>query len=1087
MRHLIAAGLLFMATSVSAVTPLWMRNVKISPDGKTLAFDYKGDIYTVPATGGTATRLTTQPSYESRPVWSPDGSMIAFAGTNAGSSDIYVMPATGGSATRLTFNSANEYPEAFTPDGKEILFSAAIQDPASSSLFPSARLTEVYAVPVGGGRSVQRFAAPAQMISWLPDGKSYLYQDVKGMEDEWRKHHTSSVTRDVWKYDAATGRHTNLTKRGGEDRNPVASTDGHTVYFLSERDGGTFNVFSFDMANPGVVKQITNFGTHPVRFLSQGNDGTMAFTWNGEIYTLSGEGAKPVKVAIDITLDETPEKISAHTQGARDAALSPDGTQLAFVNRGEVFVTSVDHSSTRQITDTPQAERHVIWGGDDRTLIYVSERDGYYNIYTAKIARKDDPNFSNATIVEETRLFDNDGVERTVPSLSPDGKKLAFIEDRNKLMVRDMTTGKVRQLTDGSTNWSRTIGFDTKWSPDSRWIAIEYAHPLHYAYPDIAIINAETGELTDLTNNAYAEGSPQWVMDGNAIMFASERYGLRAHASWGSQQDVFLVFLNKDAYDRYRLSEEDYALLKEVEKASKSKKSGDDKKTDAKGKSDKKADTKDAEKASEPKPIEIDLTDIEDRIVRLTPNSSMLSDAMLSDDGETLYYITSFEGGDDLWKTSLRKDETKRVTKLGGRGSHFERDGKGGIYIMGRNVRKYDPKSDKLTPVSVNATTEIDPAAEREYMLRYVYNEEKNRFYTPDMHGVQWDSLYAAYSRFLPHINNNFDFATMLSELLGELNVSHTGGRYSAPSAPNPTAALGLLFDMTYDGDGMMVEEVIEKGPLDNAHSSVRPGMILTAINGKDITPDTDISTLLEGIAGRKTLLSFKDKAGATVEEVMLPISGARQSQLLYDRWVKARRADVDRLSGGRLGYVHIQGMNDASFRDIFARLLGEYSDKDGVVIDTRWNGGGRLHEDIEVLFSAEKYLTQDIHGHETSIMPSRRWTKPSIMVTGEAQYSNAHGTPWVYSHKKLGKIVGAPVPGTMTSVNWVTMQDPTMVFGIPVVGFRTAEGNYLENTQLEPDVYVINDIDNSIAGEDQQLARAVEVLLNDIDAAKAK
>lgn len=217
----------------------------------------------------------------------------------------------------------------------------------------------------------------------------------------------------------------------------------------------------------------------------------------------------------------------------------------------------------------------------------------------------------------------------------------------------------------------------------------------------------------------------------------------------------------------------------------------------------------------------------------------------------------------------------------------------------------------------------------------------------------------------------------------------------------------------------------------------------------------------------------------------MAPISAGQNNALLYDRWVKARAAEVDRLSNGRLGYVHIQSMGDPSFRQVYSDVLGKYNDREGIVIDVRWNGGGRLHEDIEILFSGKKYFTQEIRGVETCDMPSRRWNKPSIMITCEACYSNAHGTPWVYQHQGLGRIVGAPVPGTMTSVNWVTMQDPTMIFGIPVTGYRLADGSVLENQQLEPDVLVLNNPETVVKGEDLQLKRAVEELLKEIDSKK--
>ncbi|MDE6457648.1 MAG: peptidase S41, partial [Muribaculum sp.] len=240
---------------------------------------------------------------------------------------------------------------------------------------------------------------------------------------------------------------------------------------------------------------------------------------------------------------------------------------------------------------------------------------------------------------------------------------------------------------------------------------------------------------------------------------------------------------------------------------------------------------------------------------------------------------------------------------------------------------------------------------------------------------------------------------------------------------------------------------------------------------------------LFNNIRGKKTLVALCDPAsGKRWEEVVLPVGSGVMSDLLYDRWVKRRAADVDKWSGGRLGYVHIRSMDDASYRTIYADLLGKYVDKDGIVIDTRWNGGGRLHEDIEVLFSGDKYLTQVIRGVDVCDMPSRRWNKPSIMVQCEANYSNAHGTPWVYKHKKLGTLVGMPVPGTMTSVNWITLQDRSLVFGVPVIGYRTAEGNYLENSQLEPDIKVANDPADAVAGEDAQLHRAVTELLRQLD-----
>ncbi len=1078
---LFTAGL-FVPMSMLAVTPLWLRDVSISPDGTEIAFCYKGDIWTVAAKGGSAKRLTSSSSYESNPIWSPDGKKIAFASDRHGNFDVFVMDANGGGTKRLTTNSSSEIPESFGPDGKDVYFSASIQDPASSALFPSSRMTELYAVPVGGGASRQVLGTPALAMSW--GNGFFLYQDTKGMENEWRKHHTSSVTRDIWKYDTKTGKHTNVTAHAGEDRNPVLN--GDKFYFLSERDGGSMNVYEASVSNAANVSPVTSFKTHPVRFLSRSNSGVLCYTYDGEIYTQT-PGGSPAKVAIDVVdeLDEQVEKVRV-TSGAREAVPSPDGKSVAFVYRGEVFVTSVEYSTTKQITKTAEAEGNLAWSPDSKTLYYTSERDGQYNIYKAEMARaNDEANFANATLVNETALFKADGTERQRPMISPDGKKMAFVQDRNKLMVMDLKSNSVKQLTDGSMNPTRTGDVEYSWSPDSKWILLLIDEKQHYPYADVAILNVETGKITNLTNSGYSTEMARWALDGNAIMFATEEFGMRNHASWGSQDDVMLVFLNQDAYDKYQLSEEDYAIRKDMEKSEADKKDKDSSK-DSKSKDKDKDKDKKAEEKS--KDIKVELDGITERVVRLTPMSVNLRDAIITADGEWLYYIAGANNGTQLWKLNLRKDEHKMVSKVdGARGFEQDKDGKN-LFVIGSSINKLDPKTDKMTPVSYSATMTLDHYAERAYMFDYMAREEGARFYNTNMHGVDWKYMTDHYRQFMPHINNNYDFAELLSEILGELNVSHTGGRYSGvySSQSDRTATLGLLYDMTYTGDGLKVDEVLEGGPFNNAKTKVAKGVIIEKINGEEIKAGEDYSAMLNDIAGRKTLVSIYDPSSKNRwDEVVLPISTSKQSDLLYRRWVRQRQADVEKWSNGRLGYVHIKSMADESFRTLYSDVLGKYNNCEGIVIDIRWNGGGRMHEDIEVMFTGKKYLTQEVRGTDVCDMPSRRWNKPSIMLMCEACYSNAHGTPWVYKHQGIGKLVGAPVPGTMTSVNWVTMQDPSMIFGIPVVGYRTAEGTYLENDQLEPDVYVLNSPETVVKGEDTQLRTAVETLLKDLDAAK--
>ncbi len=1078
--YLIVCSVLLFTGALKA-DPLWMRYPSISPDGKEIAFSYKGDIYKVPVNGGQAKQITMHEAYDYMPVWSPDGKNIAFASDRNGNFDIYITLSEGGTARRLTTYSGSESPYTFTPDGKYIVFGAKIQAPAISAAYPSGVMSELYRIPVNGGRPEQILASPAENVCFTKDGKQMIYQDRKGQEDRFRKHHQSAVTRDIWLYNMETGKHQPLITDPGEDNYPVLSADNSQVYFLSERSG-TYNVHSFPLNNPGQVTQVTSFKTHPVRFLSIAGNGTLCFFYDGEIYTKTTSG-QPQKIKVNIIEeDKTNNALTLNNKNASGTALSTDGKQVAISMRGEIFVTSVDYKYTKRITNTAAQEDNPSFSPDGKTLVYSSERDGTWNIYTAKNTRPEEPYFFNATVIKEEPLFKSSDTERMLPTFSPDGKEIAFIEDRYKLMVYNLETKKTRLVFDGTKNFDSSGYNNYSWSPDSKWFVIEYTANKHMPYSDIGLISAQGGTITNLTNSGYTNSNPHWVLDGNAISFNSERYGMRNHASWGSLEDVMIIFLNQKAYDKFRLSEDDYKLLKEEEKLKeKDKKSDADKKDTAKKEETKKDD---ADKKKDSKDIVIELKGIEDRIIRLTPNSSQLGDAMLVPEGDKLYYLAAFEKGYDLWSINCRTKETKLEVKGAGNAPLFlDKDGKN-LFLLGRAMQKIGISDGKKTPITYQAEISMDLYAERQYMFDHVCTQEEKRFYVTNMHGVNWPLMKKAYSRFLPYINNNYDFAELLSEILGELNTSHTGGRYRPTDLDNPdvTAQLGLFFSWNYNKDGLLIDEIIEKGPFDTAGSKVKAGCILEKIDGEKILAHQDYYLLLNKKAGKNTLISLYNPATQERwEEVVKPINSGQLNALLYNRWVKQREADVDRLSNGRLGYVHIESMGDPSFRSIYSDILGKFNNKEGIIIDTRYNGGGRLHEDIEVLFSGKKYFTQVIRGQETCDMPSRRWNKPSIMLMGEANYSNAHGTPWVYKYTGIGKLVGMPVPGTMTSVSWETLQDNSLIFGIPIVGYQLPDGSYLENKQLEPDFKIANSPEKLVKGEDEQLEKAVRELLKEL------
>ncbi len=1075
--------MLFSALNASA-SPTWMRYNTISPNGKQIAFSYKGDIYIVNSKGGVAKQITTTADYEYMPIFSPDNKSIAFATNRNGSFDIYIVSVEGGEAQRVTTNSVNESPLAFSKDGKSIIYSAYMQKSAENVQFPSGWITELYSIPTKGGRPTQIVSNPVMNLSLDKNGKSFIYENRTGSENIWRKHHVSSVARDIYQYNAENDTHKKLTTNVGEDRNPIYTPDGE-VLFLSERDGGSFNIYLANLNNMDNPKALTKFKEHPVRFLSQAKDGTICFGYHGDIYTMK-QGQQPKKIDIAITNDTPTQQMSKiNVGGGGSMAMTPSGDQIIYVSRGEIFATTDEYPTTKRITNTAAAENGVTISPDGRTIIYSSERDGKWELYSAEITREQEVNFANATLIKEEKLFKSDSHERLAPQFSPDGKELAFIQDRNKLMVMDIKTKKVRQVTDGSKHIENgDRGFYYQWSPDSKWFVMNIVTNIRAPYSDIAIVSAQGGgEFHNITESAYIDVSPRWVLNGDAILYVSNRYGMRSQASWGSQNDIFLAFLNQKAYDDFNLSKEEKDLRAEEEKlAEKAKKESE---KDEKNKKDKK------NEESQDKSIEIEFNNISDRIVRLTPMSGRISGGMVDPKGEKLYFFAAFEkSGSDLWELNIKSRAMKAIKKgVNGGRMVLSEDGKS-LYILGSSSQKVTLASGSSTPIRTSTTMTFDRAAEREYMFNHVFLQQSKRFYKEDYHGVDLKRLKSEYIKFLPHINNNYDFAEMLSEILGELNVSHTGSGYRAPTKDNAdaTADLGILYDLKYTGDGLKVDEIIEGSPFDKRDSKLKAGMIIEKIDGVEIKKGEDYFVLLNNKRGLNTLISiYNPVTKERWEEVVKPISQGRLSGSMYDRWVKSRQEETERLSGGRLGYVHIRSMDDGSYRTIYNDILGKYNRYDGVIIDTRFNGGGRLHEDVEILFSGEKYLEQYVRGVHYGDMPSRRYNKPSIMITGEANYSNAHGTPWVYQKMGIGKLVGMPVPGTMTSVSWETLQDPTLYFGIPVVGYRTKDGEYLENYQLEPDYKVVNTPEKLNQGSDEQLEFAVKELLKQIDAEKGK
>ena len=1069
-----AALLAASLASFAQQNPLWMRYPAISPDGSTIVFAYKGDIYSVPSQGGEARQLTTNAAFDSYPIWSPDGKKIAFASNREGSMDVYVINANGGAPTRLTTNSGSELPVAFK-DNEHVLFSANVMPTAQSNLFASREFSQVYEVSTQGGRPKLYSVLPMENISINAKGQ-VLYHDCKGYEDKWRKHHTSPITRDIWMLDG--GKYQKLTSFKGEDRNPVWAQDGQSFYYLSEQNG-SFNVYHRNVAS-GKDTQVTHNQKNPIRFLTSSQSGLLCYGYDGEIYTVK-EGAEPQKVNISITTDNAEPSLvrQIRSNGATEIALSPSGKEVAFVMHGDVYVTSVDYKTTKRITDTPQQERNVSFSPDGRALVYASERNGVWQIYQAKIKNASDKNFTYCTDIEEEALT-HSNLTSQYPAYSPDGKEVAFYEDRATLRILNLKSKDVRTVLDGKYNYSYSDGdIWFEWSPDSKWLLCSYIGTGGWNNTDIALVKADGKEVHDLTDSGYSDSNGKWVLGGKAMLFESDRAGYRSHGSWGAEDDAYLMFFDLDAYDRFRMSKEELELA-EANKDVKEKKAEE---KDEKKKEDKqkKAEEKGKTEVEKVKPLELDIDNCRDRIVRLTVNSSRMGDAILDSKGEKIYYQAAFEGGYDLWCHDLKENTTTLMMKnIGGGGFVADKDVKN-LFLCNGGIKKIDLASKQTKGIDFEAPFNYKPAEERQYLFDHIWRQVKDKFYDPNLQGVDWDGYRKVYERYLPYIDNNFDFAEMLSEMLGELNASHTGCRYYPSGASLQTAALGVFLDPNYEGDGLKIQEIIKRGPFAVKKNEVTPGSIIEKIDGTDIKAGEDYNALLDGKVGKNVRLTIKNAKGKRFDLTIKAISQGAQQELLYKRWVDRNRAIVDSVSGGRIAYVHVKAMNSESFRTVYSELLSDKNrNRDAVIVDERHNGGGWLHDDLCTLLSGKQYQEFVPHGKVVGKDPFNKWTKPSCVLICEDDYSNGHGFPWVYKELGIGKLIGAPVAGTMTAVWWETLMDRSLVFGIPQVGCRDMRGTFGENTQLNPDIEVYNSPEDYITGHDTQLIRAVEEMMKE-------
>ncbi len=1061
----LAAVALLTANSLSAQEPLILRQPAINNNATTVAFSYQGDVWTVPVSGGKASRLTIHEAYESNPTFSPDGKQLAFTGNRFGNQDIFVIPTEGGTAKRLTYHSGSDELTGWTQPN-QIMFSTRrefnqIERPA-----------EVYTISPKGGTESRFLDAVAHDPILSPNGRflALVRGDINPVA---RKGYEGSSNRELWLYDTQTKKYQQLSGFKTNDVQPQW-TGNNTLYFLSSADG-EYNLYRHKIDANGKVsaspEKLTNFKQESIRDYDVSADGsTVVFEQNVDLYLMKTTGGTPQKLNVQINADDRFDATEWKTFRSEAEAynVSPNGKLMAFTVRGEVFIKEVDKEESRSVnvSNHPYRDLEPTWLNDS-TLLFTSDRqNGNFDIYLAKSADAKQTNLFKTLkreLIQLTQTLDDE----TGMVVSPDEKQLAFVRGRGTFVVSDIAAdGKLSSPKILSDTWAAPNS--VAWSPDSKYLA--YAQTDLYFNREVLIQAADASmKPVNVSMHPRGDSQPFWSGDGSKLGFISSR-------SVGRSNDVYFVWLKKADWEK---ETQDWKETEEPEEPKK--------------KSDKK----------EVKPIEIDFKDIHERVVQVTSFSGNESNLVISKDGETFYYTTENSNADgrDLYSIKWDGKSLKALTSGGSGVNDVSLDKKGEylFYTRRGSISRLNLKTEKPESLPYMAKMQVNYVAEKEQVFEEAWRTIRDGFYDPKFHGNDWKALHDKYKDRTVYASTTDDFATMFNLMLGELNASHMGMRVPdrAETQRETTGLLGA--EIKPVKGGVEITHVIPDSPADKTVSKLYEGDVITAVNGNAVLENENFHNLLNGLASEKTLLNVKGKNGEEREVAIRLTSSVRTN--LYDEWVDERKNLVDKYSNGKLGYIHIQGMNFPSFEVVEREFTAAGYGKDGIVIDVRYNGGGSTTDYLMTILNYKQHAYTIPRGASENPEKDKlkfseyypigerlvyaAWTGPSIALCNEGSYSNAEIFSHAYKHLGIGKLVGLPTNGSVISTGGKSLMDGSFI-RLPGRGWYTKATN--ENQELGPavpDIIVENDINWIAAGEDKQLKVAVDELLKQIKAQK--
>lgn len=1043
-RSLFAFGLgASLWLSVLAQVPIkFARFPAPSPDGKQVAFSWQGDIWVAPIEGGVARRLTIHPGYDFAPIWSPDGKKIAFTSDRYGSDDVFVLYLDTGVVQRLTYFSGRDRAMGWLPDGSGVIFESRRDwEPYSVSWM-------AYVAPLQGGTPHRLWDVAGAPVALAEDGKRVAFVRRNGIW--WRKGYKGSAQGDIWLGALGSKQFTRLTHTDTPDTWPMWSANGRTLYFLSERDG-TFNLYAMEVATKR-TRPLTHFKEDGVRFPQINARGTcITFEQGMEVWRLDLSSGRLQRISLQVLTQDAlrnPEVVRTFSSNVSEFEITPEGKEVAFIVRGEIFATRFpDGGITQNLTETVFAESGISWSKDGKRLYFAREVNGQFDIFSMTSDDPDEPRLRRTTKRKEERLTATPESEID-PQISPDGNWLAFQRGNGDLVVIHLETREERTLV---PSWN--LGTFV-WSPDSKWLAFHMEDENYNS--DIYIVSIEGGKPVNVSRHPRNDYAPSWSADGRVLVFLSERDT--------ESLNICHLYLRREDYEKTRADREDE----------------EDDRHDAPKKTEK------TEEKKAPPTVQIDFEDIHRRIRLVTRYPAGVQEAVVSPDGEQIAFRSAYQGQSDLYLIKWDGSDERRLSTSGLNPTaiRWSKDGKT-LYFLSRGRIQRIPTSvgaPQATRTDVRIT--INEPVERAYIFESAWRILNEIFYDPNFHGVNWQAMREKYRPYLSHAQTDRDFTAVVLMMLGELRSSHVSFSKRSAEEDSPSAntgMLGVVFSNQRDGEGLLIERVLPNTPASRKDVNLQPGERILAVNGTRLTPTTNIWQLLDNTVGERVQLRIRQPDGTERTAFLRPISITAYNSARYQDWVERNRRYVETRSNGRVGYVHIQSMGVASLREFESDLYAVAYGKEALIIDVRFNGGGRTADYLLGMLHVPQHAytlgRNGKPGYPIDRLPLVPWTKPIVVLCNEHSFSNAEIFAHAVKTLKRGPLVGLPTAGGVISTGQATLMDGSRV-STPLRGWYTIDKHInLEGNGAQPD-YLVEDMPEDIMdNRDRQLDRAMELL----------